>query len=251
MKTKFIFLNIMFFINITAFAQVGIGTETPETTAALDVVSATRGFLYPRVSTAQRLAIAAPADGLQVYDLDLHCLMIFQNGAWECPNGITPACITTSAAVSYSDMPLTRCTRGNPASMTATIDAFADIYDPQSWLTVSADHKLVFNRAGRYLVALYGTLKRINLGPVSGSAGSNTYSSISLIREGDAAPEVLGYVDLPGQTPGAQTFLIHGIIEAATGDVYVLRYKAEAIADNYNWAEFIITNPYIRIQALK
>lgn len=61
----FILASTMF-----AQAQVGIGTTTPNASAALDVQSTTRGILLPRMTGAQRIAIAAPADGLIVYQTD-------------------------------------------------------------------------------------------------------------------------------------------------------------------------------------
>ncbi len=53
-----------------AQGSVGIGTVTPNKSAALDVVSTTSGVLVPRMTMAQRNAIAAPADGLLVYNTD-------------------------------------------------------------------------------------------------------------------------------------------------------------------------------------
>jgi len=56
---------------ITALAQsVGIGTATPAASAQLDVSSTTKGVLVPRVTTAQMNAIAAPDNGLLVYNTD-------------------------------------------------------------------------------------------------------------------------------------------------------------------------------------
>lgn len=61
------------FCMVQSYAQVGIGTITPNASAMLDVSSTTKGMLTPRMTTAQRLAITspAPADGLIVYDTTL------------------------------------------------------------------------------------------------------------------------------------------------------------------------------------
>ncbi len=46
---------------------VGIGTTAPDASAALDVVSSTKGALLPRVSEATRTTMPAPAAGLLLY----------------------------------------------------------------------------------------------------------------------------------------------------------------------------------------
>ncbi|MFT3911957.1 MAG: hypothetical protein QM737_21205 [Ferruginibacter sp.] len=53
-----------------ATAQVGIGTSTPDNSAALEIKDSARGILIPRLTMAQRLAIQNPAQGLMVYQND-------------------------------------------------------------------------------------------------------------------------------------------------------------------------------------
>lgn len=53
------------------FSQaVGIGTNTPHVSAQLDVTSTTKGVLFPRMTLAQRNAIASPTAGLMIYQTD-------------------------------------------------------------------------------------------------------------------------------------------------------------------------------------
>lgn len=66
---------------ITA-TQIAIGASTPDASARLDIVSTTQGFLPPRMSTAQRDAIAAPAVGLMVYNTTTNKLQVRTNTAW-------------------------------------------------------------------------------------------------------------------------------------------------------------------------
>ncbi len=61
-------LGICLMVSILVTSQVGINTTTPDASSLLDLNSTNRGFLAPRMTTAQRLAITAPADGLMVYD---------------------------------------------------------------------------------------------------------------------------------------------------------------------------------------
>jgi hypothetical protein len=55
--------------SVPAFAQLGVGTTNPAASAALDVSSPgnNKGILIPRLSAAQKDAIANPAEGLLIY----------------------------------------------------------------------------------------------------------------------------------------------------------------------------------------
>src|SRR5690606_6915987 len=61
---------------------VGVGTETPDASAVLDIRSADKGVLVPRMSTPSRMAIAMPADGLMVFDTSTHSFWYFRDTAW-------------------------------------------------------------------------------------------------------------------------------------------------------------------------
>lgn len=51
-------------------AQTGIGTTNPHPSAKLDITSTNKGFLPPRMTSAQRAAISSPTAGLMVYQTD-------------------------------------------------------------------------------------------------------------------------------------------------------------------------------------
>ncbi|TYB71840.1 hypothetical protein ES677_13115 [Bizionia gelidisalsuginis] len=63
---------LLIFILLTTFSygQVGIGTITPDPSAALDITSNSQGFLAPRVTTVERTGITSPAESLLVFDTD-------------------------------------------------------------------------------------------------------------------------------------------------------------------------------------
>lgn len=69
-------------ISIRTVTETGIGTTTPDASALLDVSSTTKGFLPPRMTTAQRVAIVVAADGMIVYDTVEDYLYIRRAGAW-------------------------------------------------------------------------------------------------------------------------------------------------------------------------
>ena len=66
-----------------AMAQVGIGTQTPDNSAILDLFSTEKGLLIPRLNTTQRLAIPNPANGLLVYDANLSKIYFFDGTDWN------------------------------------------------------------------------------------------------------------------------------------------------------------------------
>lgn len=90
---KVIPVCMLFFMIVTTnlFAQVGIGTITPNASSVLDVSSTTQGMLTPRMTTAQKNAIASPADGLMVYDTDLKAFYYYNQSvtSWTVMNSGT------------------------------------------------------------------------------------------------------------------------------------------------------------------
>jgi hypothetical protein len=60
---------------LTVNGMLGVNTITPQ--GALDISSTTTGFLAPRMTTTQRNAIPAPADGSQVYDITIHNMCFY------------------------------------------------------------------------------------------------------------------------------------------------------------------------------
>ncbi len=57
--------------------NVGIGTATPAPSSILDLNANDKGVLVPRLTTAQRLAIVAPANSLLVFDTDVDCFFYY------------------------------------------------------------------------------------------------------------------------------------------------------------------------------
>jgi hypothetical protein len=82
MKTRYLLIALLLFSNALLRAQVGINTDNsaPEGSAMLDIKSTQKGLLIPRMNGTQRLAIAAPATGLLVYQTDGSDGFYFYNG---------------------------------------------------------------------------------------------------------------------------------------------------------------------------
>ena len=78
----------LIFFSTTAIGQVSkqkIGTNplTIHASAALEIESASFGFLPPRMTDEQMGAIVNPAEGLVVYSTTSNCLKYYANGAWS------------------------------------------------------------------------------------------------------------------------------------------------------------------------
>jgi len=80
MKVKL--LSLIFFVSFAGFAQVGIGTTTPDPSAAIDISATDKGFLMPRMTTVQREAIANPATSLTVFDTDTNTFWSYVASTW-------------------------------------------------------------------------------------------------------------------------------------------------------------------------
>jgi hypothetical protein len=82
MKKQIFLIYVFSFFTTHLFAQsIGIGTTTPNASAQLDVTSSSKGVLVPRMTFAQRNAIASPATGLLIYQTDFFTGFYYYNGA--------------------------------------------------------------------------------------------------------------------------------------------------------------------------
>ncbi len=74
-------------LTATTYAQIGINNENPDASAALDITSTTGGLLTPRMTAAQRDAIATPSQGLIIFCTDCASgageLQIKLSSAWK------------------------------------------------------------------------------------------------------------------------------------------------------------------------
>jgi len=108
MKTLYFSIILSFFFQIL-YAQndnVGIGTNTPDSSARLDIESPDQGLLIPRMTTSARLAIVNPAPGLLVYDTEKRTIYMFDGQNWlafayaKSTTGLAPTERTTGAITS-------------------------------------------------------------------------------------------------------------------------------------------------------
>jgi hypothetical protein len=67
---------------MTGFAQVGIGTPTPNASSILDLTSTSKALLLPRLTTTQRDAITSAVAGMVIFNTTTNCMEIFTTNGW-------------------------------------------------------------------------------------------------------------------------------------------------------------------------
>jgi len=177
MKIKIIFrsLSLLLFSILAGnalFAQSGINTDgsLPDNSAMLDVKSANKGVLVPRMTAAMRNGISSPATGLFVYQTDSPVGIYYFNGsiwkklaknytetdpiysAWNKRTGISiPASQVSDFATAVSNVPEEVLnTAKNTYPLTdqtklGTIQAGAEVNVQRDWNATSGD-AFVLNR---------------------------------------------------------------------------------------------------------
>ncbi len=87
-----------------AVAQVGIGTTSPKSSSVLDVESTSKGFLYPRMTNTQMLAISSPANGLMVFNTDAGALYCYNGTSWLSKENTVSGFVNTSSPLQLDNI---------------------------------------------------------------------------------------------------------------------------------------------------
>lgn len=159
MKILLPFFIALFFINITEAQQnVGIGTSTPQASALLDVSSTSKGFLPPRMTDAQRIAITSPADGLLVYQTNAPIgLYFYKNGVW------TRLSETTTTTTNVATPVVSICcqnwmTKNLDVNIYRNGDPIPLVTDGATWGALTTGAYCYYNNDSATYAAIYGKL---------------------------------------------------------------------------------------------
>jgi len=98
MKQIFTFLAVIL-LTANTYAQVVIGTTTPDASSLLEVTSTAKGVLLPRMTATQRDAISSPATGLMIYQTDGTVGFYYYNGSSWANVGYTDALVSANTDV--------------------------------------------------------------------------------------------------------------------------------------------------------
>ena len=186
---KYLALLLALSMPVLAWSQVGIGTSTPDASAALELSATTKGFLPPRMTAAQRTAIATPATGLMVYQTDGISGLYLYNGAawitqgnWTITSG-TPA----SAFMLVSPAGVTSSAQGNIA---IGVNAMSALTNGDNNVALGFDAAKLITDYGWTTAVGYKALTNIvnNSNTALGSsAGTNNIGSYNTVLLGRSA----------------------------------------------------------------
>ena len=85
MKKFTLLFTVLFAAFVINAQNVAINNDGSSATASamLDVKSTTKGFMMPRVTSAQRTSIASPALGLLVFDITTNTIWAYNGSSWS------------------------------------------------------------------------------------------------------------------------------------------------------------------------
>ncbi len=143
---------------VSAQAQVGIGIATPAASAQLDVTSTSKGLLIPRMTAAQRTAIASPAEGLLIYQTNVPAgFYFYKAGVWTSlsettsyPNG-TATPVLTICCQSWMTKNLDVATYRNG-------DPIPKVTANAAWAALTTGAYCYYNNDSATYAATYGKL---------------------------------------------------------------------------------------------
>ena len=165
--TLIFFTAVTTFVWLSAAAQTGIGTTTPDAHAILDIESTQKGVLLPSLTTAQQATLAAalsPAEmGMLVRDAVTGKPIYWTGAAWKDASGIAVTATT----------PLSVSTINNIALNPGTAQGDLITWDGANWINMqpAVQHFSVFadNRQPfltlNYCIALTGIYPSRNANP--------------------------------------------------------------------------------------
>ncbi len=183
-KIVFTSLCIVIYLFATSQNNVGIGTITPNLNAVLDLSSNNKGFLAPRMTTSERLAISTTLSdaALMVYDTDLNRYLYWDGIQWvEFPGNDTDSDPTneynTSLTFDSNGNILTITDAGTSFSTSIAVnvnDADSDStneYNTNFVFDVNTNILTITDAGGSYTADLNGGLG--NDWKLTGNAGTN------------------------------------------------------------------------------
>ena len=192
---------------------ISIGTTNPAVNAALDIQSTTKGLLIPRLTTAQRDAIAGPELGLMVYNTTTNAFNFYNGGSWGAVGG--GGGFSTNNAIP----------RGNGSGLVSSTIQDDGTTASIGSAPVATNRLTVTNSTSGILQAINATNTQVGAG-----------SSIGI--RADASGSTNNNFGVNATASGSGTFGSTGVLGSATGTTTNYGIQGNASGGTTNWAGF-------------
>ena len=150
------FLLSGFFFSVKEYEQnVGIGTNTPNPSAKVEISSTDMGFLPPRMTYIQRNAIQHPAKGLVIWCADCDEMQVYNGFMWTNMSGAAASIITLPGVKicyhtwMYKNISVRTYRNG---------DLIPVVTDPVAWANLTTGAMCWYNNDSATFAPLYGAL---------------------------------------------------------------------------------------------
>ena len=172
-------------LSITDNNNIGIGTESPDESALLELNSNSKGFLPPRLTNAERDAIVNPIAGLFIYNIDENIFQTFNGLFWQSLNMLS--CVPAQPG-SISGTAHPGC---NQAGMIYSIDEIVGATN-YNW-TVPSDATIVGGSGTTSIIVDFGTQSGNVSVRAENGCGNSAYTDLII---------TIGIPSLPGSITG-------------------------------------------------
>jgi len=201
--------------NSAAAQGVGISETsiTPDASAVLEVRSTARGLLPPRMTEAERNAIASPATGLTVFNSTTNRFNVYDGSSWIQLAAIPDNFIAqTTSIVSTTSTTLTNVTGLSSFSLTASSTYYFKFKCLVSTSATTVGVLLSTNAS-----AAVSSINYVQMYPTSATAV--TYQRVTVLQGGT----------LPTAGPGAtfREYTLEGTVVTSGAVTFALQFRSE------------------------
>lgn len=224
--------------------SVGIGTTNPDPSALLDISSTTKGFLIPRMSLAQRNAIANPIQGLQVFVNSDSSLYIYKGTNWsKVQTGGEGWAVQGNKLFNTNAGYVGIGTNAPKGDLhVKSVNHSNNGVDQQQLSGGSLSSNLTHWQS--FTAGVTGTLTKVDLIVNSPLSGTSSPGTINIYEGEGTSGTLLSSTSVTYQpvTYTFQSFILSGIANVVAGNQYTIQFSAPSA--NTGWAYYSVTFPY-------
>jgi hypothetical protein len=233
---KCVFIPFVLLSSTGLYAQVGIGTTTPDISSVLDVSSNSKGLLMPRLTTLERDGIESPATGLMIYNTTLN------DGQLNIGTPSTPSWI----GIKGNEDPKIDCVVfGDNISTTSTTNSLIQgmtISPPMGKFEVSFNAQKIINQtfsSSQGSLDMHNIYQDLMAIPATNTTHSLVFGNGEILSSGvydvAGAPSLAGTLTLDGGGDTNSVFIIRGPGAFTTGANTIVNLTNGASSNNIFW----------------